>query len=85
MTITLNPASMIEGDMLLLAETYELQSDINFGPRGQGLRLVLGDTEDQHAAPEATRQMIARAYFWRGQWFGEPSKSLTEIADESGA
>lgn len=66
-------------------DTITIRSRMEIGPRGQGLRLLFGETQDEKQASEAMRALLTRAHYWRDQWFATPEKMLSEIANEAGA
>jgi len=72
-----------DADQLNLAESITIRSEIGIGPRGQGLRVVLGKTKERAEPNDALRALLARAHGWREQWFAEPEKSLSEIVSDA--
>lgn len=66
-----------------LADTIIIRSQINIGPRGQGLRLVLGKTKERAEPTDALNALLVRAYDWRARWFAEPEKSLSEVVNDA--
>ncbi|MEZ5921996.1 MAG: recombinase family protein [Parvularculaceae bacterium] len=83
LTIRFDPQKLITdaGD-LPLAESITNTTAAVIGPRGQGLRLMIGEFEN--AEPnESLRQLIGDAFIWRDKWFNDPTRSLAEIARDA--
>ncbi len=83
-SILLAPEKLFEdAERLTLVESINVRSRINIGPRGQGLRLVLGKTQQRTEPKAALRTLLARAHDWRERWFSAPEKTLAEIVCDS--
>ncbi len=82
--ITLAADQLIDCDGTLpINESVIIQSSIDIGPRGQGLRLILGETVEAGAASKAMRDLLARAFYWKEQWFSGPKTTLRQIAEDA--
>ncbi|MEM6537552.1 MAG: recombinase family protein [Pseudomonadota bacterium] len=82
--VRLVPEKLIRnaGD-LKLHDACEISSKIRISRSRHGLRLILGDTETIKV-DQAAIQLIARSHALKDRWFGFPTKTIAEIADEEG-
>lgn len=84
-TIALSPSTLIaDSHDLPLREECIIHSAIKIGPRGQGLRMILGETETVGDADVKLVDLVRRAYDWRERWFSDREMSLKEISRSEG-
>ena len=84
-TIALSPSTLIaDSHDLPLREECIIHSAIKIGPRGQGLRMILGETETVGDADAKLVDLVRRAHAWRERWFSGEQTRLSEIAEDEG-
>ncbi|MCA8896566.1 MAG: recombinase family protein, partial [Amphiplicatus sp.] len=83
--ITLSPNALVtDARDLPLREECIICSQIKIGPRGQGLRMILGETETVGDADAKLVDLVRRAHAWRERWFSGEQTRLSEIAEDEG-
>ncbi|MEQ8177868.1 MAG: recombinase family protein [Amphiplicatus sp.] len=85
LTLSFAPKTLLDDlDLSALREVCVIRSAIKIGPRGQGLRLILGATKPASDADGKVVTLIKKAVAWRDRWFVDASLRLVDIAREEG-
>jgi hypothetical protein len=85
MSIAFAAASLLPDiDPSLLAAECIIRSEVAFGRRGHGLRMIVGETRRDAAPNDTALTLVKRAIEWRDRWFSDRATTLSQIAKDGG-